>query len=176
MLKKSQNCRFWLFFDSVFDFFWSRPRELIFGLHLQLWARRAQMTPVAGKSFRKATARKSESQPDGPPKSEPNHPKQVSELGFGSSEEKGVHWEKIDRVVSKPGPFPLFSGKVRIVSRTISGLFLVGAVNRLRRGQGQIGKIPGQSPDSSGKSRKNRESPKKDKKKDKIKNLLVPPF
>ena len=32
------------------------------------------------------------------------------------------------------------------------------------RGRGQIGKIPGESPDKSGKSRKNRESPKKDKK------------
>ena len=29
-----------------------RPWELIFRLFLQLWARRAQMTPVAGKSFR----------------------------------------------------------------------------------------------------------------------------
>ena len=45
----------WLFFDSVFDFLGpgaERPRELIFGLSFQLWARRAQMTPVAGKSFR----------------------------------------------------------------------------------------------------------------------------
>ena len=46
---------FWLFFDSGFDFLGpgaERPRELIFGLFFQLWARRAQMTPVAGKSFR----------------------------------------------------------------------------------------------------------------------------
>ena len=27
-----------------------------------------------------------------------------------------------------PGGFPLFSGKVRIVSQTLSGLFLVGAL------------------------------------------------
>ena len=32
-----------------------RARELIFQLSLQLWARRAQMTPVAGKSFRKVS-------------------------------------------------------------------------------------------------------------------------
>ena len=61
----------------------------------------------------------------------------------------------------QPGGFPIFSGKVRIVSRTLSGLFLVGAVNRRERGKGQIGKIPGESPDKSGKSRRNRESPKK---------------
>ena len=29
------------------------PGKLIFGLFFQLWARRAQMTPVAGKGFRK---------------------------------------------------------------------------------------------------------------------------
>ena len=40
---------FWFFFNSVFDFL-GRPRELIVGL-FQLWARRAEMTPVAGKSF-----------------------------------------------------------------------------------------------------------------------------
>ena len=42
---------FWLFFDSIFDFLGpgaERPQELIFGLFFQLWARRAQMTPVAG--------------------------------------------------------------------------------------------------------------------------------
>ena len=47
--------------------------------------------------------------------------------------------------------FPTFSGKVQIV------------IGR-ERGKGQIGKIPGPSPSKSGKSRKNRESPKKDKK------------
>ena len=36
---------------------WSREaRELFFGLYLQLWARRAQMSPVAGKSLRKERA------------------------------------------------------------------------------------------------------------------------
>ena len=73
-------------------------------------------------------------------------------------------WEKLNRGVSKPGGFPLFSGKVLIVSRTLSGLFLVGAVHRPRKRKrgnqenprrvlGQIGEIP-----------ENRESPKKDKK------------
>ena len=51
-----KNSLFWLFFDSVLDLFWNpeaeRAWELIFGLYLQLWVRRAQMTPVAGKSFR----------------------------------------------------------------------------------------------------------------------------
>ena len=44
-----------LFFDSVLDFLGPRSgtaRQPIFELHLQLSARRAQMTPVAGKSFR----------------------------------------------------------------------------------------------------------------------------
>ena len=31
------------------------PQELIFGLFFQVWARRAQMTPVTGKSFRKVS-------------------------------------------------------------------------------------------------------------------------
>ena len=73
-------------------------------------------------------------------------------------------WEKLNRGVSKPGCFPLFSGKVQIVSRTLSGLFLVGALNRPRKRKRTIGKIPGPSPSKSGKSQKNRESPKKDKK------------
>ena len=38
----------------------------------------------------------------------------------------------IKRSMTKPGGFPLFSGKVQIVSRTLSGLFLVGALNRSR--------------------------------------------
>ena len=41
--------------------------------------------------------------------------------------------EKLNRGGSKPGGFPLFSGKVRIVSQTLSGLLLVGAVNRPRK-------------------------------------------
>ena len=64
----------------------------------------------------------------------------------------------------KPGCFPLFSGKVQIVSRTLSGPFLVGALNRLRKRKRTNGKIPGPSASKSGKSQKNRESPKKDKK------------
>ena len=77
------------------------------------------------------------------------------------------NWEKQKRGVSKPGVFPLFWGKVQIVSRTLSGLFLVGAVHRPRKRKmtnrenprrvpGQIGKIP----EKSGKSQKD----KKDKK------------
>ena len=73
--------------------------------------------------------------------------------------------EKLNRGVSKPGGFPLFSGKVQIVSRTLSGLFLVGAVtNRPRKRKEHIGKIPEESPHKSGTSQKNQESPKKDKK------------
>ena len=64
---------------------------------------------------------------------------------------------KPSKGVSKPGGFPLFFGKVQIVSRTLSGLFLVGAVIIGRqRGKGtnrensrtipeQIGKIPEKS-------------------------------
>ena len=55
-------------------------------------------------------------------------------------------------------------GMVWIVSRTLSGLFLAGAVNRLRKRKRTDREIPGHSPDKSGKSGKNRESPKKDKK------------
>ena len=70
---------------------------------------------------------------------------------------------------AKPGglqtrSFPLFSGKVQIVSRTLSGLFLVGALNRPRQRKGTNRENPGPSASKSGKSRKNRESPKKDKK------------
>ena len=72
--------------------------------------------------------------------------------------------------VSKPGGFTLFSGQVQIVSRTLSGLFFVGAVNRPRqrkrtnrenprRVPGQIGKIP----EKSGKSQKGQK--RKDKSK-----------
>ena len=71
------------------------------------------------------------------------------------------NWEKLNRGVSKPGCFPLFSGKVQIASRTLSGLFLVGALNRPRKRKRtnrenprtipeQIGKIP----EKSGKSQK----------------------
>ena len=38
----------------------------------------------------RVTARKSELQPDGPPKSESNHPKQMPESDLGTSAEKGL--------------------------------------------------------------------------------------
>ena len=80
-----------------------------------------------------------------------------------------IHWEKLNRGVSKPGCFPLFSGKVQIVSRTLSGLFLVGALNRPRKRKrtnredpqrvpGQIRKIP----EKSGKSQKGQKRTKKE--------------
>ena len=58
---------------------------------------------------------------------------------------------------AKPGGFqtggvPTFSGKVQIVSRTLSGLFLVDAVNRLRKSDREN---PRTSP------RTNRENPEK---------------
>ena len=83
-------------------------------------------------------------------------------------------WEKLNRGVSH-----FFSGKVLIVSRTLSGLFLVGAVNRPRKRKKANREIPEESPDKSGKSRKNRESPKRDKKRrtgpDREIPLLKPP-
>ena len=51
---KSTIQLFWLFFDSVSDFLGPRTRragEPIFELYLQLSARKAQMTPVAGPEF-----------------------------------------------------------------------------------------------------------------------------
>ena len=79
------------------------------------------------------------------------------------------NWEKLNRGVSKPGCFPLFSGKVQIVSRTLSGLFLVGALNKPRKRNGtnrenprtipeQIGNIP----EKSGKSQKGQKRTKKE--------------
>ena len=64
-----------------------------------------------------------------------------------------------------PGGFPLFSGKVQIVSRTLSGLFLVGALNRPRKRKRtnrenprrvpeQIGKIPGKVPKGQKRTKK----------------------
>ena len=90
-----------------------------------------------------------------------------------------LSWEKLNRGGSKPGGFPLFAGKIQIVSRTLSGLFLVGAVNRLRKRKrtnqenprrvpGQIGKIP----EKSGKSEKD----KKDKKGRTSPDRETPPF
>ena len=77
----------------------------------------------------------------------------------------------LNRGVSKPGCFPLFSGKVQIVPRTLSGLFLVGALNRPRKRKRtnrensrtipeQIWKIP----ETSGKDKKGQKRTKKDKK------------
>ena len=77
-------------------------------------------------------------------------------------------WEKLNRGVSKPGCFPLFSGMVQIVSRALSGLFLVAADNRPRERKGPIGKIPAESPDKSGKSPgKSQKDKKGQKRKDK---------
>ena len=85
-------------------------------------------------------------------------------------------WEKLNRGVSKPGGFPLFSGAVQSVSRTLSGLFLVGALNGPRQRKRtnrenprsipeQIGKIP----EKSGKSKKGQ------KRKDKFRSGNTPP-
>ena len=72
---------------------------------------------------------------------------------------------------AKPGGFqtrvfpPLFSGKVQIVSWTLSGLFLVGALNRPRkRKRTKSGKSPDHPRANREKSQENQESPKKDKK------------
>ena len=48
-----------------------------------------------------------------------------------------------------PG-FPLFSGKVRIVSRTLRDCSSLVLLIGRERGKEQIGKIPGESPDKSG--------------------------
>ena len=72
--------------------------------------------------------------------------------------------------VSKPGHFPLFSGMIQIVSRTLSGLFLVGALDRPRKRKRtnrenprtipeQIGRIP----EKSGKSQKGQKKGQKTK-------------
>ena len=90
---------------------------------------------------------------------------------------------KLNRGVSKPGCFPLFSGKVQIVSRTLSGQFLVGALNRPRKRKRanrenprtvpeQIGKIP----EKSGKSQKGQKRTKKDKKGRTSPDRETPPF
>ena len=71
-------------------------------------------------------------------------------------------WEKLNRGVSKPGCFPLFSGKVQIVSRTLSGLFLVGALNRPRKRKRTNRENPRTIPEQIGKNP--RESPKRTKK------------
>ena len=90
-------------------------------------------------------------------------------MAFPSQTRSIAFWEKLNRGVSKPGCFPLFSGKVQIVSRTLSGMFLVGALNRPRKRKrtnrenprtipAQIGKIP----EKSGKSQKGQKRTKKE--------------
>ena len=71
------------------------------------------------------------------------------------------NWEKLNRGVSKPGGFPLFWGKVQIVSQTLSGLFLVGALDRPRKRKRTDRENPrtipeqiGEIPEKSGKSQK----------------------
>ena len=91
----------------------------------------------------------------------------VSDHGLGRSQGVGVDPETVNREsrmggslreanrrVSKPGAFPL-SGKVQIVSRTLSGLFLGGALNRPRKRKRDES---GKSPDHP---RANRENPGK---------------
>ena len=88
-------------------------------------------------------------------------------------------WEPASREakpgVSKPGCFPLFLGKVQIVSRTLSGLFLVGALNRPRKkkrtNRENPRTIPEQMrkiPEKSGKSQKGQKRTKKDKKEGRV--------
>ena len=67
------------------------------------------------------------------------------------------------------GGFPLFSGKVKIVSQTLSGLFLVGAVNRPRKRKRTNRENPrrvprqiGTFPKKSGKSEKGQKRTKKE--------------
>ena len=80
-----------------------------------------------------------------------------------------ISCKKLNRGVSKPGGFPLSSGKVQIVSRTLSGLFLVGALNwprkRKRTNRENPRTIPEQIrkiPEKSGKSQKKRKRTKKE--------------
>ena len=86
--------------------------------------------------------------------------------------------EKLTRGGSKPGGFPLFSGKVQIVSRTLSGLFLVGALNRPRKRKGTNRENPRREnpltiPEQTGKIPK--KSGKSQKRKDKSRSGNPPP-
>ena len=56
--------------------------------------------------------------------------------------------------VSKLEGFPRLSGKVQIVSRTLSGLFLVGALNRPRKRKGTNRENPRDNPRKIGKGPK----------------------
>ena len=75
-----------------------------------------------------------------------------------------IFWRKVHWRVCKPWGFQLFSGKVRIVSQTLSGLFLIGAVNRPRERKRTNRENPHTIPNKSEKSWKNRESPQKGQK------------
>ena len=46
----------------------------------------------------------------------------IAEVPPLNSQAANVVWEKVSRGVSKPGGFPHFSGKVRIMSQTLPGL------------------------------------------------------
>ena len=74
-------------------------------------------------------------------------------------------WEKLNRGFPNRGVSHFFSGKVQIVSRTLSGLFLVGAPKRPRkRKRDESGKSPDHPRADRENPGKNRESPKKDQK------------
>ena len=63
-----------------------------------------------------------------------------------------LSWEKLNPGgVPNGGGFPLFSGKVQIVSRTLSGLFLVDALNRPSKRKGTSRKNPRTIPEKIGK-------------------------
>ena len=56
---------------------------------------------------------------------------------------QGVFLEKLNRGVSKPGRFPLFSGMGLIVCRTLSGMFPMGALQKAKKeGKDKSGKSP----------------------------------
>ena len=69
----------------------------------------------------------------------------------------------------KTGGFPPFSGKVQIVSRTLSGLFLVGALNRPRKRKRTNREIPRTIPEQIGKIPEKSGKSQKGQKKDKLK-------
>ena len=78
------------------------------------------------------------------------------------------------------GGFPTFLGKVQIVSRTLSGLFFVGAVDRSRKRKRTNRENPRRVPEQIGKiPEKSTKSPKKDKKEGQVQirkpPLLKPP-
>ena len=78
--------------------------------------------------------------------------------------------------VSKPGCFPLFSGKVQIVSRTLWGLFLVGALDRPRKRKGTNRENPRANRENPGKIGKVPKRTKKDKKGRTSPDRETPPF